>query len=165
MASHADNLRRVVALAAVVILPGCGAGGVSEMSPEAEVYADRALESVTGLETYLAASEARVVYMESEPAVGRPFVSRTTTMEFEEGGGCLILTYDSPQDAELHGPRSGGGGVYVRRDVTNPKFDTVRRNYKPTHRFGPFVAVCFDEPARATNALRNLDAFARANRY
>ncbi len=152
-------------LAALVVLSGCGAGGLSEMSPEAEAYADRALDSVAGLEAYLTASDARVSFMESEPAIGRPFVKRTTTMEFEEGGGCLILTYDSPQDAELHGPRSGGGRVYVRRDLVDSSFDTVRRNYKPTHRFGPFVSVCFNEPARVTNALRNLQSYARTNKY
>ena len=165
MAFRVLRLPLFLVLATFAVLPGCSSGGLSEMSPEAEVFADRALSSVEGLEAYLAASKARVVYMESQPAVGRPYVSRTTVMEFAERGGCLILTYESPEDAEQHGPRSGGGGVYVRRDIYDSNFDTARVNYKPTHRFGRFVSVCYDEPTRATNALRNLQAYARSNRY
>ena len=134
------------------------------LAPEIEPLADRALQSDQGLSDYLTASGANVTLVQTAPDLKRPLVISSTLLEFAEGGGCEVLAYQSASDAEQAGPLSGGGGVRVRRAPTLGRgtIDTVRENYKPTHRFGRFVAVCSEEPTQVSEAFRKLEAYAEA---
>ena len=126
--------------------------------------AERALEGPSSLVRYLRESEVDVAYVESEPNLTDLHVTESTLLDFVERGACEILTYRSSADAEQFGPRSGGGGIRVRRTPTLGRrtIDTVHSRYKPTYRFGRFVAVCSNEPAQVAEALRKLQAYARS---
>ena len=148
---------------ALLSVAGCASSGAA-LDPEIEPFAVRALQDDGALVGYLTASGVNVTLAQSAPDLRRPQVVRSTLLGFAEGGRCEVLAYESASDAEYLGPKSGGGGFRVRRAPTLGRrtINTAHRNYKPTHLFGRFVAVCSGEPAQVAEAFRKLQAYAEA---
>lgn len=146
------------------VIAGCASSGPS-MVPEAEPLAPEAVKNADGLAEYLEASGIELLLVESRPDLVRPRVTRSTLLEFALGGGCEVLTYETAEDAEQIGPRSGGGGTYTRRTpgLATGDFTTVRSRYKPTYRFGPLVVACSGEDPLVDRALRSLEQFAESD--
>lgn len=150
-------------LALACALAGCSSS--ASMVPEAEPLAPAAVESADGLAEYLEASGLDLLFVETRPDLIRPRVTQSTLIEFALGGACEVLTYETTEDAEEIGPRSGGGETYTRRtrSIMGGDFVSVRSRYKPTYRFGPLVAACSGEDPLVDRALRSLEQFAESD--
>jgi hypothetical protein len=152
-------MRPALLLAALLVLPACVAGGA--IREEAEPFVEDAFETRSGLRAYLDASDTEVVSEYGLPHTYQPGVLRAFGFDFAMGGGCVVFTYSTANEALQLGPQNVG--EYYVRSLPDGSAATLRQRFRPPIPFGRNVALCRGEDARVRNAFLGLRDYGEAN--